>query len=322
MLLVVSCKVHSQDWHYSTFHSAPTMINPAFTGLFNGDLRIIGNYRSQWQFANAYETFSMAADGAFAVINNGDFASAGLTILADQAGDLNFTTMHTAASMAYSKALNGYGNQYLTLGLQAAVNRRSIDYTNMVAFDPEPFATDVQDHYSYLDMTVGASWYFLPSDEIYIFLGGAWFHFNEPNQSFLNNSEDILESRYSLHGGMQFPVMDRMNILPSVMYNMQGQYTEFLLGSYLKFKLNHVTVNDETALYAGVWYRTSDAAVVSVRYDYNTTVFALSYDVNTSDLSSASYGRGGLELNVIYVLDKKFSISKRLKNRSYSCPKF
>ena len=89
MLWVVSCKVQAQDWHYSTFHSAPTMINPAFTGLFNGDLRIIGNYRSQWQFANAYETFSMAADGAFAVINNGDFASAGLTILADQAGDLN-----------------------------------------------------------------------------------------------------------------------------------------------------------------------------------------------------------------------------------------
>lgn len=64
MLWVVSCKVQAQDWHYSTFHSAPTMINPAFTGLFNGDLRIIGNYRSQWQFANAYETFSMAADGA------------------------------------------------------------------------------------------------------------------------------------------------------------------------------------------------------------------------------------------------------------------
>ena len=110
---------------------------------------------------------------------------------------------------------------------------------------------------------------------------------------------------------MQFPVMDRMNILPSVMYNMQGQYTEFLLGSYLKFKLNHVTVNDETALYAGVWYRTSDAAVVSVRYDYNTTVFALSYDVNTSDLSSASYGRGGAGAECHLCSGQKSSASAR-----------
>jgi type IX secretion system PorP/SprF family membrane protein len=298
------------------------MINPAFTGLFNGDIRIIGNYRDQWEFAAPFQTFSVSADGAYSVLKNGDFASAGFTVLADQAGDLNFTTLHTGLTMAYSKALSGYGNHFLTLGIQAAVDRRSIDYTDIVSFDPEPFATDVGNSFSYLDMTIGASWYFLPSDEIYMFLGGAWFHFNEPNQSFLKNESDILESRYSLHGGLQFPVMDRLNLLPSVIYNIQGPHTEFLLGTYLKYKVSHITVNQETALYAGIWYRTTDAVVLSARYDYNTTIVGLSYDVNTSNLSSASYGRGGLELNVIYIIDKKFNISKRMKTRSYSCPKF
>ena len=54
----------------------------------------------------------------------------------------------------------------------------------MVAFDPEPFAADVQDHYSYLDMTVGASWYFLPSDEIYIFLAVPGFISMNPTRAF------------------------------------------------------------------------------------------------------------------------------------------
>jgi type IX secretion system PorP/SprF family membrane protein len=321
-ICVCSSYAHAQDWHYSQFHSSPTMINPAFTGLFNGDIRVIGNYREQWGFAAPYQTFSLSADGAYSILKNGDFASVGINLLADQAGDLDFTTMQTAISAAYSKALSGYGNHFLTLGLQAGINRRSVDYTNVVSVVPEPLATEYDDSFSYLDMAVGASWYFLPSDEIYMFVGGAWFHFNEPNQSFLKNESDILESRYSLHAGMQFPIMERLNILPSFMINTQGPHTEFLLGTYLKYKISHRTVNQETALYGGVWYRTADAAVLSVRYDYNTTIVGLSYDVNTSQLSSASYGRGGLELNVIYIIDKKFNISKRMKTRSYSCPKF
>jgi type IX secretion system PorP/SprF family membrane protein len=264
----------------------------------------------------------MSADGAFAILRNGDFASAGIQLLADQAGDLNFSTLHSAVSFSYSKALNGYGNHFLTLGFQGAIDRRSIDYTDIVAFDPEPMATNTDNNFSYMDFATGLTWYFLPSDEIYIYAGGAMYHLNEPNQSFLQDDSDILEQRLSLHGGMQFPLTDNMNILPSFIYNSQGPHTEFVMGTYLKYKLSHVTVTRGTAFYTGIWYRNRDAVVLSVRFDHNNAFVGLSYDVNTSTLSAASFGRGGLELNFIYIIDKKFNASKRMKNRSYQCPKF
>ncbi|MBC8047739.1 MAG: PorP/SprF family type IX secretion system membrane protein [Fimbriimonadaceae bacterium] len=317
-----SINLFAQDWHFSQFHSSPVVTNPAFTGLFNGDLRIIGNYKDQWEFAAPYRTFSISADGAFAILKNGDFASAGIQLLADRSGDLDFTTLQTALDVSYSKALSGYGNHFLTLGFQAAVNRRSINYTDVVSFDPEPYAISVDDNFTYMDLAVGGAWYFIPSDEIYAFMGATLFHFNEPNQSFLQDESDVLEKRYSLQGGMQFPISDNMNILPSVMYNIQGPHKEFIGGGYLKYKINHVTVTKETAIYGGIWYRNKDAIITSVRFDYNNYFVGLSYDINTSTLTNASNGRGGIELNFIYILDKKFSASKRMKNRSYQCPKF
>lgn len=320
--ILSSAAVRAQDWHFSQFHSSPVMVNPAYTGLFNGDLRVIGNYKEQWDFAAPYKTFGVSADGAVAILKNGDFASMGLQALVDRAGDLDFTTMQTAVDFSYSKALSEYGNHFLTLGFQSAFNRRSIDYTDIVSFDPEPYALTADANFTYLDLTVGGCWYFIPSDEIYAFMGGSIYHFNEPNQSFLKDQSDILEKRYSLQGGMQFPLSENMNILPSFIYNTQGPHSEVVAGAYLKYKISHVTVTKETALYGGVWYRNHDAIVASMRMDHNNYYVGLSYDINTSTLTNASNGRGGLELNFIYILDKKFSASKRMKNRSYQCPKF
>jgi type IX secretion system PorP/SprF family membrane protein len=322
ILCLSSGFIYAQDWHFSQFHSSPVVTNPAFTGLFNGDIRLIGNYKDQWEFAAPYRTFAISADGAFAILKNGDFASAGIQFLADQAGDLDFTTLLTAIDFSYSKALSGYGNHFVTLGFQAGVNRRSINYDNIVSFDPEPYALSVSDNFTYLDLAVGGAWYFIPSDEIYAFAGISTYHFNEPNQSFLNDESDVLERRYSYQAGLQFPVSDDVNILPSVIYNEQGPHKEFIGGAYVKYKISHVTVTKETALYGGIWYRNKDAIIASARFDYNHYFFGLSYDINTSTLTNASNGRGGLEINFIYILDKKFSASKRMKNRSYQCPKF
>ena len=39
----------AQDIHFSQFHAAPVLLNPALTGAFGGEARFIANYRSQWQ---------------------------------------------------------------------------------------------------------------------------------------------------------------------------------------------------------------------------------------------------------------------------------
>ncbi len=41
--------IFCQDIHYSQFHNAPFNINPALTGVSRGDIRVMGNFRTQWQ---------------------------------------------------------------------------------------------------------------------------------------------------------------------------------------------------------------------------------------------------------------------------------
>ena len=37
-----------QDLHYTQFYNAHVNINPALTGIFNGDTRLSGKFRNQW----------------------------------------------------------------------------------------------------------------------------------------------------------------------------------------------------------------------------------------------------------------------------------
>ena len=55
--------VFAQDIHFSQFANSPLNLNPAQTGLFNGDYRIMANQRSQWSAVPIpYSTFSLGAD--------------------------------------------------------------------------------------------------------------------------------------------------------------------------------------------------------------------------------------------------------------------
>lgn len=61
--MVLLGKVSAQDPHFSQFFSSPLTLNPAFTGKFDGALRVMGNYRNQWPtINNAFTTATVAAD--------------------------------------------------------------------------------------------------------------------------------------------------------------------------------------------------------------------------------------------------------------------
>ena len=62
-LIALGRTANAQDVHLSHIHASPTFLNPAMVGLMNEDLRLIGNYRSQWQTFNAgYRTMIASAD--------------------------------------------------------------------------------------------------------------------------------------------------------------------------------------------------------------------------------------------------------------------
>ena len=64
LFFLLGCSfVQAQDPHFSQFFASPLTLNPAFTGKFNGTVRVAGNYRNQWPEINrAYVTNTASVD--------------------------------------------------------------------------------------------------------------------------------------------------------------------------------------------------------------------------------------------------------------------
>ena len=81
-------QANAQDPHLSQFYNAPLWLNPAMSGNFDGSIRGIVNYRSQWgRVSVPFTTYSAAIDTRFFEERlKGDAMGAGLLLLADQSG--------------------------------------------------------------------------------------------------------------------------------------------------------------------------------------------------------------------------------------------
>lgn len=105
--IFLSQLVLAQDIHWSQFEYAPLNLNAAHTGLFNGDYRVVGNYRSQWfDVPVAYRTVSLTFDAHLLPYQlENDVWGVGLTFNHDQAGDGALSLLNVMASMAYTKRI-------------------------------------------------------------------------------------------------------------------------------------------------------------------------------------------------------------------------
>lgn len=94
-------------------------------------------------------------------------------------------------------------------------------------------------------------------------------------------------------------VHDKIDILPSVLFQSQHKFKEIIIGGQGKYYLNN---GNYKALYAGIWYRNADAGYLTVGLDYADFHFGVSYDFNISSLNVASNYRGGFEFAIIYII--------------------
>ena len=136
--LFISVRTSAQDVHFSQIHASPTLLNPAMTGLFIGDMRFIANTKSQWQsVTKGYRSVAFSVDMKVFEMENGDFVGGGLHFLTDKAGDLDFKTSSIGLNLSYLKSIDK-GRNFISFGLQNAYVTNSVDYSKIIAFDNEP----------------------------------------------------------------------------------------------------------------------------------------------------------------------------------------
>ena len=312
--LVLSFQLHAQDIHYSQFGRSPMNTNPALTGLFKGDLRFIGNYRSQWNNVPVnYMTFSGGVEQKFLNSNlKNSLFSAGLSFNHDEAGDLKLSNTGINLSGSFTRRLSE--KHYLTAGIQIGGSQRRFDISALRVdsqYDGDTFngSLSTGENFEnsaviYADLSGGINYRFQNMENrMKLDFGAAIYHANTPNRSFYKESENNLDHRLSVYGMTTFGLGEVFDIGLQAIGQFQGPFQEILIGGLGKIHLNRKR-DEELAFGLSLSHRLGDAWVPSVMVDYRMWSVGFSYDVNSSPFNVASYRRGGPELSVSYIFSK------------------
>ena len=336
--LTAPAATFGQDIHFTQFDMAPLVINPAFTGNFDGSVRACAIYRNQWASVTVpYVTYGASVDLPVLVENNGDYLALGLQLYNDQAGDGNLQNFTGLLSIAYSKSLGQRDDIYkrtsLTVGLQGGYAQESIDLSKLYFGDEWVNGTFVpgisQEYHLGLGNSIN---YYLVNAGLALSHGGQKFSYtlglavnniNEPNNSIEKkaSSTDLLDMRYTGEIGANWIVGERLSLRPAILYQDQATATELILGNEFHYQVGGEPgyENFSTAVFVGGWYRSGDAAMITAGVEFKGFRIGVSYDYNISSLNNASNGNGGFEIGIRYVAPNPMKFAGK---RTVACSRF
>lgn len=311
ILVLAAAKIHAQELHFSQYFNNPLIVNPANTGFQpDADYRLGINYRNQWAsiLNNPYKTFSAWGDVQMFTnrFENGWIGLGGV-LLRDVAGSGNLTSTKAYGSVAYHHAVSL--NSLLSLGFNVGYVSKRIDYTkltfdnqwNGMFFDNvnipsgEVFA---RSSIQYIDLGVGANYAYFPTDDIYINAGISIFHLNRPRESFFsdNGFDNRINQRFNFFANAAIKLNEMWIVNPNIYYSEMTGVREIVGGMNVNYNLSG---DGTTQLIGGIYYRTNDAIIPLVGYQWNDLKLTVSYDATSSALSSYNNTRGAYELSLV-----------------------
>lgn len=338
-LLLLSCwTLQAQDIHYSQFYNAPINLSPALTGVFRGDVRFMGNYRSQWKAVPVdYLTFTGAVDKKFYpkdADRNGLF-SAGLVFNYDKAGSSNLQLAQLGLSGSYTHRLSS--KSFLSVGAQLTGNNRSFNVGKLTfdeQFDPgrgqvdpgiptgENFAATNK---FFLGLGAGLNLRLQNlsdadlvddgSKRTKLDVGLGLFNINRPDQSFFEGYKSRLFMRVSPYasavvqlGGKKVP----FDLVGNLTWQFQGPYEEKLGMLGIRW---HADFEPDRQIWfqLGSGYRFDDfgdAVYPTIEVFYRGLHVGANYDINVSSFNVATRRRGGFELSARYIINRVPNIIK------------
>jgi type IX secretion system PorP/SprF family membrane protein len=313
-LLLLGCatdKAMAQDIHFSQYFASPLSLNPALTGAFTGDWRIIDNYRNQWSsVTKAFSTNGISYDRHI-YLKKGNQIGAGLLWVNDQSGIASLIVNKILISTAFHTTVKG---NHISIGLQGGYVIKNVNtaaltfpdqYNNQTgAIDPTLPNNEalLNDKLSYIDMNAGLNWSrvfgkFSPE------AGISFFHLNKPNESFVGK-DNSLPIRSIFNMNLHYKINKLLTYTPSMLYMRYNAAVELVLGNKILFNMWENSLKLKN-IYAGIYLRSgvstlADATIVLAGLQVKSLGIGASYDVNVSKLNTASNYKGAYEFSLIY----------------------
>ncbi|WP_224014161.1 PorP/SprF family type IX secretion system membrane protein [Ferruginibacter albus] len=309
------------DPHFSQYYAYPLYLNPAFTGVIDGDYRATAIYKNQWlSVGTPYSTTGLSADMTTLTDLN-----IGMNILRQTAGEGGYQYIQGYVTLAYQGMrfdANGYNR--LIFGLQAGFLTRKFDpakltfgdqWTPGLRVDPSTPSAEIFAQTSASTFDAGAGVAFFNSDpnkKVNVYGGFSLNHLTQPYDPFIvSGNKRRLPYRYTYYGGAKIALDNRMSITPHFIYMRQGNAEERTFGAYMQKGTNREDVD----VMWGVSYRYKDAIIPYAGLKFTNVWMGLSYDANVSTLGASVPFTNSIELSIT-VIGKRSE-----ENRHYfSCP--
>jgi type IX secretion system PorP/SprF family membrane protein len=326
LLCVSGLGAMAQDKHFSQFWASPITLNPAFTGKFDGSLRVSGNYRNQWpEINNAFVTYSASLDMPIMRnrISQNDTWGFGVMAYSDKSASGVLQANNISVSTSYHKGLDEDGNHQIGVGFQASYLEKTLN-TNKVTFGDQlttlGYTISSNDVYAnkflkagHFDLNAGVLYNGSTGPDNNFYAGVSMYHITRPKESFLG-ANYLANPRFTIYTGGYLGIGENKTLYGSALHSVQAKASETLVGAALGITPNPEQLKP-TTIFGGMWTRFNDAVIPYLGLEFGDFRFGFSYDVNISKLKTASNSQGGIELSLIY-------INKPSGDKGIPCPKF
>ena len=317
-LLFYSKQLKAQvDPHFTQYYAYPLWLNPALTGVIDGNYRITANYRRQ--LPGLYSP--MNTQGVTADVALPHNFGIGITLLNQSSSDAGYYYTSGSLSLSYQVHLSKY--RILCGGFQIGLLNRRVDagklqfgnqFNPVIGYDPSLPSSEIFAHQSATspDGSVGLMYFDGdPLKSFNPFIGASLYHPTQPNSQFLSAANDNkIPMRFTIHGGIRFQLGQRAELIPHAVFVQQGNASETAGGMVCNLK-----IEDGKDLIIGGTYRFGDAIAPNIGLHFNGLTIGVSYDINISQLKTASASNGGYELSI------SFTNQKKIPETRFICPR-
>jgi len=309
ILFLFFLKISSgQDVHFSQSFADRMYFNPSLMGdLSEEDYRVSMQRKSQWNSVTLpFSTFSTSFESKD--IYKG--LNLGFQFFNDKSGDSKLTL--NQLNMAISKIYKVLRLNSFSVGAIVGFAQKTIDYSDLIFEEDENFLTN---SFLYPDIGIGMNYKINPFQIVSYKLGFSSYHINKPNLSFNEDENVKLPLKNNLNFGVNYQYSSNIILQSDVILTTQGTTKEVLIGTRTEIKL------DEMKIVPMAYYRVEDALIFGLGIEKDNIQANISYDINTSDLTSASNNKGGFEFSIIYLWKKK-NKKKTIDKKEEKCPKY
>ncbi len=327
---------NAQNILNTEINATPLAVNPAFTGMFNGNVRagIIYSNRSSSSATVPYTTDGAFADLPLFTNSKGDYLAAGIQLTRDQSYEGNLANFNGLLSLAYHKIFrkandsNNLHTSHLSFGLQGGYSQVNFDLSQIYFghYYPSAFVLGVSSEYqlenqkNYYPVNGGICFSHQAGAHLNYTIGVAGYNLNLPYRNTIPYPYGTYgdDRRYIGEIGADWSITNWLTLRPQIRYQSQANANGVVAGNEFDFKVSKpAKYRNIVSVFAGAWYHTGNAMMITTGIAKNHLQIGFSYDFNYAPLYYTEYGSGGFAVSLKYIFKNQRSLKRTITGTRY-----